>query len=941
MVICPNCKTANTDFAETCSRCSTPMPVEDSATIQVVDPTALRSGSDFGPRYRIEALLGQGGMGRVYKAYDKELDRTVAIKVVRQGVVGEADALNRFKQELVLASKISHKNILRIHDMGEVAGMKFITMAFVEGQDLHQLLRDNPKMPLERVLKFAQQLAGALAAAHAEDVVHRDLKPQNILVDANDQLYIADFGLAKSYAEGAVGMTQTGAFLGTPRYMSPEQVEGKPTDGRSDLYAFGLILYEMVTGDVPFTGDSTIKVMYQRIQERPKSARSMNPDVPIWLDRVIMRCLEKEPEKRYQNAYDILADLQGAQSASGVLLGGVSRSGVSRSGVSRGGSSIQIQLPDFATRRWIWVVGGIVAVVILALAIPPVRHMIFGGGGKAGSSSVSGVRPLSSFGGKGGTSIVPGVPPLSNGRFVAVLPLQILGDSSQVGYVAQGIEEALSSKLFQLKDVRVTPSDVTDKADQKQPLPKIAHILGANLLVQGVLQAAGDKMRITMNLEDVADGKRLWSGEFDGVAGDLFTLEDQIYNQLVSALDLNPTNDELASAETRPTDNVAAYDLYLRGRNSMRGHDNKSIQSALGYFDQALKADPKFALAYTGVADASLRMNSIQKDSLWTQKALAAAQQAQGLNDTLPEVHAMLGIVYRATGKYSEAVAELTRAVSLAPNSDEVYRQLGNTYLKIGNGPAAIEALQKAIQLNPYYYVNQNALGNAYFQSEDYPKALIAYQRVTELEPDISEGSENLGNVYLQQGKYQESIPYFQKALQIDPNFTTYLNLGTSYFFLKQYSDSVGMFEKAAALSPNETIAALNLADAYRSAGQKDKARDTYQRAISLGYKELQTNPQDSDAMSEIALSYANLGDSQKAETFIKRAQAIGKNNVEYIYIQAEIYALSGKTAEALKALQNSLEKHYPAEFADRDVELDSLRANPEFAELIKKYTAK
>src|SRR6202046_3543442 len=206
MMNCPHCSTANPDFAVSCKECSTPLLSlndSDSETIQMVDPAAITLGSDFGTRYRIESLLGQGGMGRVYKAYDKELDRTVAIKVVREGDIGQADALKRFKQELILASKISHKNILRIHDMGEVAGMKFITMAFVEGQDLHQLIRDNPKLPLERVLKFAQQLAGALAAAHAEDVVHRDLKPQNILVDANDQLYIADFGLAKSYAAGA------------------------------------------------------------------------------------------------------------------------------------------------------------------------------------------------------------------------------------------------------------------------------------------------------------------------------------------------------------------------------------------------------------------------------------------------------------------------------------------------------------------------------------------------------------------------------------------------------------------------------------------------------------------------------------------------------------------------------------------------------------------
>jgi eukaryotic-like serine/threonine-protein kinase len=879
----------------------------------MTDPTVITPGSDFGPRYHIEALLGQGGMGRVYKALDKELNRTIAIKVVRPGAMGEADALGRFKQELVLASKISHKNILRIHDLGEVNGMKFITMAYVEGQDLYQIMRDNPSLPLERVVKFATQLAGALAAAHAEDVVHRDLKPQNILVDKNDQVYISDFGLAKSFAEGAVGMTQTGAFLGTPRYMSPEQVEGKPTDGRSDLYAYGLMLYEMVTGDVPFKGESTLGVMYQRIREKPKNPKLVNPSVPSWLVQIIMRCLEKDPADRYQNAYEILADLNAAQSPSGV----------SRS-ISRSGSSIQIQLPEFASRRWIWVAGGAVALMILALAIPPVRHMIFGGRGDVGS-----------------TSSVSGVPPLSSGRFVAVLPLQILGDSSQLDYVAKGIEEALSTKLFQMKDVSVTPSEAADQADQKQPLPKIARSLGANLLVQGVLQGSGDKIRITMNLEDVADGKRVWSREFDGVVGDLFTLEDQIYSQLVAGLKINPTNDELANAEARPTDNVAAYDLYLRGRNSLRGHDDKSIQSALDYFDQALKADPRFALAYTGVADASLRMYQNKTDSFWTQKALAAAQQAQQLSDKLPEVHATLGSVYRATGKYSEAVAELKRALSLAPNSDEFYRRLGDVYLDSGDVAQAVETFQKAVQLNPYYWANYNALGKGYYHEADYPKALEAYQKVVVLEPDIETGYENVGNMYLQQAKYQESIPYYQKALQIEPFFLTYSNLGTSYFFLKQYPQAVQMFERAVALNPNDTLMRVNLADGYRGAGQHDKAGEAYQQAISVGFKELQTNPQDADVMIDVALSYAKIGNAQEAEKFIQQARGIDKNNVNYIYCEAEINALLGRPADALRLLQEAFEKNYPAEYAAGDDDLKNLSRDPKFAALIKQYSKK
>ena len=213
---------------------------------------------NFGPRYRIERLLGQGGMGAVYQAYDKELDRTVALKLVRPGLAADALTSQRFKQELLLASKITHKNVLRIHDLGDAGGVKFISMAYVQGQDLHALLQKHGRLSVEEAVKLAKQMCAALAAAHAEGVAHRDFKPQNILLDQNNQVYVSDFGLAKSLEED-VGMTRSGEFLGTPRYMAPEQVEGKKADQRSDLYALGLMLYEMVTGDVPFRADTTLQ----------------------------------------------------------------------------------------------------------------------------------------------------------------------------------------------------------------------------------------------------------------------------------------------------------------------------------------------------------------------------------------------------------------------------------------------------------------------------------------------------------------------------------------------------------------------------------------------------------------------------------------------------------------------------------------------------------
>ncbi len=287
-----------------------------------------------------------------------------------------------------------------------------------------------------------------------------------------------------------------------------------------------------------------------------------------------------------------------------------------------------IQLPRFEEKKGYWIAGGVVALLLILFAIPPIRHLIPGfkpsGGGEVAGTTASGVA---------------GIPPLSSGAFVAVLPLKVLGDQNQLGYLGQGIEEAVSAKLFQLKGVRVTSADAAAKADQNLPMDRIARQLGANMLLKGMIQGNGDKIRVILDLENVAEGKRVWSQQFDGGPSDLFSMEDQIYAQIVTAMNVTPTNEETAKAETRPTDNIGAYDLYLRGRNALRSSDANSIKQSLDFFDQAIKADPKFALAYSGVADASLAMYGTTKDSFWTQKALSAGQQALQLNDKLPEVH--------------------------------------------------------------------------------------------------------------------------------------------------------------------------------------------------------------------------------------------------------------------------------------------------------------
>jgi eukaryotic-like serine/threonine-protein kinase len=910
---CPQCSTANPDFAESCSNCGTPMPISDAATIQLLDTSALTPGSDFGPRYRIESLLGQGGMGRVYKAYDKTLDRIVAIKVVRQGMVGEAGALQRFKQELLLASKISHKNVLRIHDMGEVGPVKFISMAYVEGPDLYHVLRDNPKLPFERVTSFARQLAEALAAAHGEGVVHRDLKPQNILVAKDDHIYVSDFGLAKSFEDDAVGMTRSGAFLGTPRYMSPEQVEGNPADQRSDLYAYGLILYEMVTGDVPFTGETTLKVMYQRLQQTPKSPKLVDPSLPAWFDGIVMRCLEKDPAVRYQNANEIVVDLQGAQSSVST----------SRAGATRlEGRTVQIQVPRIVELRWTWAVAGLLALAGLALAISPVRRVLLGrhltGNISAGPASI---------------------PSLAEGRFVAILPFRVLGDEQQLGYVAEGLNEALSAKLFQLKDLRLASNTAVAKVSDKDPMEKTARELGSNLLVTGMVQGSAQNMRIIVNLDDVTSGKRTWSQEFSGVSKDLLSIEDQISAQLVTALAVNPTNEEMAHAAERPTNNSEAYDLYLKGNQALKGPDTtKAAQSAIDFFEQSTKQDPSFALAYTGLADASLLMYRTNKDSFWSDKAVVAAQRAEQLKDNLPEVHFALGTVYMRTGKTIQAIAELKRGLQLAPRSDEGYLRLGSAYLDSGQVDDAIGAYKKAIDVNPYYWGSHIDLGDAYLNSGDNAKALAEFKRVTELEPDNESGWSNVGIAYDRLGEYEQAIPNFEKSISLKPTWNGYSNLSSIYFLLHRYPEAVQTAEQAVALGPNQADAVGNLADAYRWSGQKDKASTTYDKAISLGFKELQVNPQNTYAMAGLALYYAKKGQPDRGMEFIRRARGIDTGDVELLYIQGVVENLSNKPDEALRDLQLALSKGYPAKEADSDPELGNLRNRPEFAAMVRKF---
>ncbi len=873
-------------------------------------------------RYRILRVLGQGGMGAVYQVRDQELERVIALKVIRPDLASNPSILQRFKQELILSRHVTHKNVVRIYDMGEAEGTKFITMEYVEGEDLRSLLSRSGKLAPGEAVEIIVQICRALEAAHVEGVIHRDLKPQNVMRDPQGRVVVMDFGLARSLE--APGMTQTGALVGTLEYMSPEQAMGAELDQRSDLFALGLIFYELLTGKVPYKADTAIASLMKRTQERAIPAAEIDSSVPKSLSSIVARCLERDPKDRYPSARELLQQLEAWQGNPGISAVALSR--LSPSAPSRA-SSVQISLNLPGNKGWIWIAAA-GALISAFFAVPVTRHLIF--------------HP-SHLTSQGKGPAIEGIPDISKGKFLAVLPLKIVGDEKALRYVSEGLVDALSAKMFQLQELHVASSSAVEKAAATgQPIQKIAQSLGVNLILQGMVQGSPDKLRITLDLEDVGAGRRIWSQEFSGVPQDLLTLEDQIYSSVVTALNFNPTNDEASRTGVHPTENAQAYDLYLKGRDALRGNEGtRDTQTAVRFLEGALQQDPNFVLAYTGLADADLRLYSDTKDTLYAEKALAAATRAESLNPALPEVHLALGSVYNNTGKNTEAIAELKQALSLAPNSDDAYRRLGKVYQAVGRKQDALAAYQSAVAANPYYWSNHNSLGGAYFQLGENEKALKEYQTVTELAPNNPLGFRNIGAVYFRQGRWNDAVPAFQKALEVQPDSAIYSNLGTAYFFLKQNDDAIKMFEKALQLTPKDEVTTGNLADAYRAGGRTAEANQTYDKAINLCFQQLQVNPRLASVTGDVALYYAKKGNSTASSQYIRQARSLDPSDLQLIYDQAQIFALTGKGKESLLALREALQKGYSPEEALNDPELASLKSLPAFTRLINEYAKK
>jgi tetratricopeptide (TPR) repeat protein len=520
---------------------------------------------------------------------------------------------------------------------------------------------------------------------------------------------------------------------------------------------------------------------------------------------------------------------------------------------------------------------------------------------------------------------------------LAVLPLRVVGSDRALAPVAFGLSEALSAKLAQVEGATVSSIAAVQQLQDNATLADVGRTLGVGTIIDGTIQGNAGAMRITLVAHDASSGQATWTREFTGVMADLLTLEDTAFNEVITALQLRPTAAQAARAVMHATANIEAYRLYLQGRNAMRGQsDLQQVETALTFFKQAVSADPAFALAYAGLADANIRLYRDRKRPEYAQGALAAAQQAQQLDDTAIEVKLALASVYQATGKSAEALATLTSAVQLAPRSDDVLRRLGRIYLTTGRGKEALASYQRAIDVNPYYWVSYSNMAFAQMQLGDYDKAVDALRRVITIDPRNTTGHNDLGAAYLQLGKYADAAAAFQRALEVRPMANTYTNLGLAYAYAKSYREAVSQFEKAVALAPNDEQLVGNLGDGYRWAGDKDQARTAYQRATELAVAALKINPRDAQVRANLAMYFAKQGDYTTGRRMIREALAISSDSVTVRYAEATIEALAGRKIDALLALRQAVDGGFPRNAAGADPDLQGLAGEPGFADILR-----
>jgi serine/threonine-protein kinase len=794
--------------------------------------------------FRILAKIGEGGMGVVYRAEDEKLRRPVALKVLPPDLVGNEERRLRFLREARAAAAVSHPNIATIYEVGEAAdetgrgpGVVFIAMELVEGKTLREVIGGRA-MPMKDALRIAAEMADALAEAHKAGVIHRDLKPDNVIVGASGRAKILDFGLAKLLEErggagagggpgrGAGGgpdaaasrletisgeMTQAGKILGTASYMSPEQTRGQVVDARSDIFSFGTTLYEMVTGSAPFQGPTATDMLSAIIRDQPSPASRANPSVCPELERIIGQCLEKDPQDRYQHTDQLAVDLR--------KLRRQTDSGAQAARAPSGPETAGGAAPPRA--RLTWMSGAaILAAGLLGIAV--VAFALNLGGLRGWLQKQMG-----------------GAPSPGHIGSLAVLPLANLSGDPEQEYFTDGMTEELITSLSKISALRVisrTSAMHYKKTDKT--IPEIAQELKVDGIVEGSVQRAGERVRITAQLIEGASDRHLWAESYERDLKDVLALQGEVARAIAGQIRATLTPNEQARLAKSAQVDSKAYDDYLRGRYYWNQRTEESVRKGIVYFESAIAKDPEYAPAYVGLADSySVWGAPVLPPAEQRRRASTAVNKALAIDPTLGEAHASLASISMGYDlDWDGAEREFRKAIELNPGYPIAHLWYGLLLAYLGRHDEAMREMETARDLDPLSLIILASTGRLRFLARRYPEAVEGCRRTLDLDPEFPAALHYLGLAYEQQGKYAEAAAALEREIPRAGGVVARGgDLGHIYAAAGRKADATAILHHLQEVAKISYVSPLQFALIHLGLGENEAALRWVEKAIQEG----------------------------------------------------------------------------------------------------------